>query len=366
MMLTDVLVYELFGDDELRDRAAGLPEALQFQPGSRGWFEGLPGGCFRWEDESIATGEAAQGSLLDSATAARRAAQQFMRDVNAAYESKSRSVERPASGQLLPFAVDILRPGAVRRVSARGARREHWFSSWTAWLPTTPGSEGGRAPVWGATVEIRVTGLGSTMAVVSRVRPWRRAQPRPVYEITPAEKSERQHEAGEHAHRHDGAREDATFEQPSLVYVADNPFEPQRYWSPCWLVAPDDEEEHHHSRRLWPACDHTILPEILIMDEAEETSLWAEVLGPQQTSQVVEHGDTWRLHWSVASLPDLLVGSRTETEGTHVSLGEGLYQVGLQVTHVPTGATGTTTTQVPVGMSRDGSGGAPPNDDLVS
>jgi hypothetical protein len=72
------------------------------------------------------------------------------------------------------------------------------------------------------------------------------------------------------------------------------------------------------------------------------------VLRPGQTTEVVRHGEEWTLRWSVASLPEFLLGERSASEGTSVSVGSGLHQVGLEVVDNATGAQRSTIIQVVV------------------
>lgn len=265
-----------------------------------------------------------------------------MRDSNTAYAAR-RPEDGPAAARTQPFPVASLQPGTVQRVPAGAATPEHWFTSWAMSLPATPEPAATRAPVWGATVEIRIGAHGKPVTVIARTRPWKRVLTEPAYPTTPDDQQN-------HGDHHNNGSDNDHAEAPPLVYIADHPFESQRHWSPCWLLAPEDEAEYHHGRRLWPACAYSILPEILVVDDQETASLWAELLGARQHSEVVEHGDTWRLRWSIASLPDLLTGAVSHAEATSVTIEAGLHHVALEVTHVPTGATRTTTTQVVAGV----------------
>jgi hypothetical protein len=247
-----------------------------------------------------------------------------------------------------PFPVEALRPAGVHRVRSSGARRDdHWLTTWTAALPCTSGSEGGRALVLGATVEVRIGRGSHVISVVSRVRPWGAVARRPALRFPPGD--------ADHSHDEDAhARSDGVVAEPALVYFLDNPPEPQRFLAPCWLVVPADTESHH-SRRFWPASDHTVLPEMVFEDQEGRGRVFAQVLTEGGGVAAVEHGDAWRLHWSVATLLQFVAGERQASDDTSAVLpGPGIYQVELEVEHVATGSVRTTHSQIAVAAPRLG------------
>ena len=105
----------------------------------------------------------------------------------------------------------------------------------------------------------------------------------------------------------------------------------------------------HASRRLWPACDHTLLPEILVEARDGEAMLWARLPSAGQQVFTLEHGREWRLRWSLASLEDYHSGESRVVEATYLTLPSfGLFAAALEIEHVRTGAVRSTHIQVPV------------------
>jgi hypothetical protein len=336
--VTRVLVYHLYQQEELEERDIALEHHLAAPgPGApiEPWFESLPGGCFRWEDAGRLHGSQFGGTLPGSAAAARAAAAAYMRAANDATARfrAARGIDRNRFPD--PFPIESLQPADVRRVrSKQTGRDDHWLTTWSLFLPCTPGLEGGRSLVFGATVELRVGEGSRVVSVVSRVRPWRAVSSRPAL----AYSSDDEHAREVHA--------------PALVYISDNPFEPQRFLAPCWLIAPEDEESHH-ARRFWPASDHTVLPEIVVEDQDGEGTVRALVLTERQRATVVEHGAEWQLRWSVATLREYIAGEHRASEGSSAPLpGPGIYQVELELEHVATGAVRSTHSQIAIGQAQ--------------
>jgi len=335
-VVDQLLVYRLYEQHELEERDAALERHLA-APGPRAplepLFSALPGGCFRWEDAGRVHGDGATGLFPPTAGAARGAAAAYMRAANeaAARFRQARGIERRRHPD--PFPTASLTPGIARRVRSRTTGRDdHWLTTWSILLPSTPGSEGGRSLVLGATVEVRVGAGGQVVGVVSRVRPWRSALVRPALELTHLEDDGNEH----------------TTDEAAIVYVSDNPYEPLRFLAPCWATEPEDEESHH-ARRLWPACDHTVLPEIFVEEQRGEATASARVLTERYQVTPVEHGKDWRVRWSVATLAEYIAGRRRITEGSFVPLpGPGIYQVELELEHLPTRALRSTHRQVSI------------------
>jgi hypothetical protein len=138
-------------------------------------------------------------------------------------------------------------------------------------------------------------------------------------------------------------------EEPALVYLMDNPYEPQRFLAPYWLIPPEDQESHH-ARRLWPASDHTVLPEIAVEGQNGEATVRAQVLMEGRQIVDAEHGHSWRVRWSVANLRDFIAGECRVSTGSSATLpGPGIYQVELELEHLPTGALRSTHSQIAIG-----------------
>jgi hypothetical protein len=347
-VIRNVFVYRLVEPSALERRASTLAGQLAVAMPIEPWFEALPGGGFRWLDEGHAAGPG-RGAPAAAPADARKVAAAYLRAVNGAAE-RDRSAQGMTRAQLPdPFPLDALRPSAVVRVPDReGGRGEHWLTRWTVELPCTPDPDGARVPVAGAEVEVRVGRSGAVIAVVSRVRPWQGALTRPALPWM-ADDGEPDHDhdhgAGPTGQANAGSGAD---DDPPIVYVSDHPYEPQRFLAPCWVIEPEDEEDHH-ARRLWPASDHTILPEIFVEDQRGEATVWAQVLAAGQRTQVVEHGPEWRLRWSVADLQRYVAGERQVSDGTSAQLpGPGIYQVELEVEHAATGAIRSTQRQVAI------------------
>lgn len=345
----DVLVYRLYEQEVLDDRAGAVARGLAAQGAVEPWFESLPGGCFRWEDEARGRGPGG-GGLVATAGAARDAAAAFMQATNEA-AGRSGASERG----LRPFATESLRPLEVRSVpTGARARAEHWVTRWALFLPPTPGPERDRTPVVGATVDVRVAANGQVFGVVSRARPWSSVAARPALEWSADGHAATHEHADPHGSHtgHEHAAPGGDHAQRELVYVCDSPEEPQRFYAPCWLIPPEDEESHH-ARRLWPASDHTILPEILVDAQDGGGTAWAQVLGPRGRAVVIEDGDEWSVGWSVADLQEYVDGARRVFTATSAPLpSPGVFQVELEVVHRPTGAIRTTHRQVSIGAPR--------------
>jgi hypothetical protein len=275
-----------------------------------------------------------------------------MRGVNeaAARYRQSRGIERSRHPD--PFPLATLAPTAARRVrSRRTGRDDHWLTTWSAQLPSTPGPEGGRSSVVGATIELRVGAGGQVLSVVSRVRPWRESFARPCFDMSQTNGDHGHHDDGDHEH-HDAGDHQGSDEEPAIVYVSDNPHEAMRFLAPCWAIPPADEESHH-ARRLWPACDHTVLPEILVTDQRGEASVSAQVLTGKYEVVDAPHGDEWRVRWSVATLAGFIAGERRVNDGSSAPLpGPGVYHVGLELEHLETGALRSTYSQIAVAPAR--------------
>jgi len=328
--MTDrVLVYRLYEAGELDDWAAAVERHLMAPGPGRPidpWFASMPGGCFRYFDRGRLDTNERPDLLPRGEEVALRSAVDYMRAANHAAARHRQSRGLGVADHPDPFPLQSLRPGAARRVrSRRTDRDDHWLTTWAMWLPASTVPMDRRAPVVGAVVEIRVGASGQVVGVVSRARPWQAVLSRPAFTLA---------QDHDHATRHDHADE-----AHMLVYVADHPDEQQRFWSPCYAVSPDDEEHEHAARRLWPACDHTLLPEILIERQEGEATAWARMATAQREVVVLEHGRDWRLQWSVATLSQFIAGERRSLEATSAPLpGTGLYQVELLVEHVATGA----------------------------
>jgi hypothetical protein len=94
-----------------------------------------------------------------------------------------------------------------------------------------------------------------------------------------------------------------------------------------------------------------VLPEILLEEQNGEATVFALVPAERREMTVIEHGKDWRVRWSVANLTEYLEGKRRLTHGTFVSLpGPGIYQVVLEVEHLPTGALRSTHRQIPIAV----------------
>ena len=334
-----VLVYRLSEPKELEERDAALAQYLSAPgPGAplEPWFESLPGGCFRWEDFGRLGRDRPGGALPGGAAEARRAAAAYMKAANeAANRSRAaRGLDRNRHPD--PFPIESLQPTSVRRVRSRQTGRDdHWLTIWTTALPATPRTEGGRSLVLGSTVELRVGEGRRVIGVVSRARPWSAVAIRPAL---------RHSEDGDHAHGGGAGSE----MEPALVYLLDNPFEPQRFLAPCWLIEPEDQESHH-ARRLWPASDHTVLPEMAVEERDGEATVTALVLTEGRRAARTEHGEEWRVRWSVANLGKFLAGERRVSASSSTSLpGPGIYQVELELEHAPTGAVRSTHSRIAV------------------
>lgn len=343
-MTRRVLVYRLYEPGELDDSTVTLGTLLAVPgPGRplRPSFAALPGGCFRWFDEGRIHRNPAADRLPPNAADARKAALAYMRAVNgvASRYRQERSFDRRRFPD--PFPLQTLRPGAAYRVPAyRDGRRlgdAHWFTSWGLSLAVDPDVGGAEAAALGAVIEIRVGPEGQVVGVVSRVRPWHSIVQRPAFSWT---------ETHDHGHDHGGGHGEA----PPLVYVSDCPDERLRFLSPCWLIEPEDGVAHDHTTRsLWPACDHTLLPEIAVEPRQDGVSVTARLLGAGRSTITPEHGSTWRLRWSVADLRAFIDGESRTTEGSSARLpGPGLFQVALEVEHLATGAIRSTHAQVPI------------------
>lgn len=331
-MIERVLVYRLYESQDLSERdtmverylaGAGPGQAIEPQ------YASLGGGCFRWSDTGRLDRNTRPDLLPRNEVDARKAAISFMTKANEAASryrtQRGLNIEQHPN----PFALESLLPGSARRVRSRvSGHDDHWMTSWNIWLPSSHSQT--RSLVVGATLEIRLGARGQVVSVVSYVRPWRAVVSRPALPWP----------QDEHGHK----------DEPALVYVADPPSERLRFLSPCWLVPPDDEEDHH-ARRLWPACDHSVLPEIVIEEHDGTATAWPVVLTPDGGSFVTEHGDEWKVRWAIASLEQFIRGDVEASSGTNAHLrGPGLYQVALEVEHVPTGAVRSTHRQVSLAL----------------
>jgi hypothetical protein len=64
----------------------------------------------------------------------------------------------------------------------------------------------------------------------------------------------------------------------------------------------------------------------------------------------VEHGNDWRVRWSVATLHEYIAGERRVSEGSSAPLpGPGIYQVELELEHLVTRAVRSTHSQIALG-----------------
>jgi hypothetical protein len=332
-----VLVYRLYEPDELDHRSFTLERLLVAGgPGRpiRAQFQAMPAGCFRYFDRGR-MGRNERGDLLPrDEAAARRVAFEYMRGVNEA-AARHRSARALDVGRHPdPFPLAALRPGRAWRVrSPEAGTDDHWMTSWTVWLPVSMLPRSRQVPVIGATVEVRVGARGQVVGVVSRARPWHAVMSRPAF----AWGADDPH--GGH-------------DRPELVYIADNPHEPQRFWSPCFAVASHGENGGHAHRQLWPACDHTVMPELVVQHHEGEATVRALVLTAGRKTRLVEHGRDWVVRWSTATLEQFAAGERRLVEASAAPLPDtGLFHVELTVEHTLTGAIRSTYAQVPVPMA---------------
>ena len=353
-MTRPVFVYCLYDEDALEERNAALAEYLA-PPGPGSpidlWVEPLPGGCFRWEDAGRLRRTEWSAPLPESAADARRSAAAYMRAANeaAARLRGERGLDRARHPD--PFPIDSLEPVETRRIRSNSDDSyDQWLTMWRTVLPSGAGKGRDRALVIGAIVEVRVGAGGHVVAGVCRARPWRAVAARPALSYA-AENGASHHHRGEVSHGdHDHGGHAHNGEQPVIVYILDNPYEPQRFLAPCWLIAPSAEEEDHHARRLWPASDHTVLPEIFVEQHGDEATVWPLVLAAGRQVVAVEDGEDWRVRWSVAGIADYGAGERQILRGTNAPLpGPGIYYVELQLEHLPTGAVRSTYQQIAVG-----------------
>jgi hypothetical protein len=249
-----------------------------------------------------------------------------------------------------PFPIESLEPVETRRIrSHTDDRDDQWLTTWRTVLPSGAPEARDRALVIGAIVEVRVGAGGHVVAGVCRARPWRAVAARPALNYVAEQVQSHQHHGdGSHPGAHRGHGEHDA--QPPIVYIQDNAYEPQRFLAPCWLIPPRDQEEDHHARRLWPASDHTVLPEIFVEQRRGEATVWPLVLAAGQQVVAVEDGEDWRVRWSVAGIANYGDGERRIIRGTNAALpGPGVYYVELELEHLPTGAVRSTYQQIAVG-----------------
>lgn len=342
-----VFVYQLFEQtklDALAERLGGYLAAVGPGRPIEAAFEALPDGGFRYADNGRFSRGDAPDLLATNAEAARREALAFMRGVNEAAARDAQRTGRDPSHEPRPFPVDFLVPGGTRRVRVPNTKiDDHWLTCWRARLPVMPGPRTPAAPVVGATIEVRVGARGQVVMVVSRVRPWQAAAMRPAYTWKPNDEGGKHHDEKGRAH-----------EPPALIYLSDNPGEPQRFLSPCFLVPPSNEEHRHGGRRLFPACDHTVLPEIIVRERRGERTAIAIMPNAQGTIDLLQHGRDWRLTWSLATLSDFISGEMATSEGTSLSLpGMGLFQIAVLVENRRNGAIRSTHRQIAAGPPPD-------------
>lgn len=359
-----VLVYRLYDEDALEERNAALPDHLARSGQSIDlWVEPLPGGCFRWEDGGRLHRNEWSAPLPESAADARRCAAAYMRAANdaAAHLRGERGLDRARHPD--PFPIESLEPVEARRIRSHADDRDdQWLTTWRTVLPTGAGKARDRALVIGAIVEVRVGTGGHVVAGACRARPWQSVAARPALSyVAEAAESHAHRGSGGAADHHHGGHEHEHAHEPAVVYLLDNPYEPQRFLAPCWLIPPEEEEEDHHARRLWPASDHTVLPEIFVEQHGGEATVWPLVLAAGRQIVAVEDGEEWSVRWSVAGIADYGSGERRVIRGTNAPLpGPGVYYVELELEHVPTGAVRSTYQQIAVARADDRARGRQP------
>ena len=289
-------------------------------------------GAFRYADDGRLYANDTPHLLASDDNAAKRAALEGMRAVNAL---AAREVERTGAAAVpAPFCLDFLVPGAARKIRQPGSGRDdHWLTLWGVRVPSLVGATNARAPVIGATLDVRVGAGGRIVGVTSRIRPWDAVITRPAFAPVPAQ-----------------GEDDAT---APIIYVSDQPGEPLTYLAPCYLVPPESEEHGHGLRRLYPACDLTLLPEIFTFEREGQTIAIAIAPNAAGKADVLEHGDEYQLTWSIASLTDYLEGSRRIVQASTLAMpGPGIHQVELLVVQPRTGARRSTHLQISVDKPR--------------
>lgn len=336
-MITDprVRAYRLCGSDALDARDRLIAQFLPAVGAGRALapsYAAFGDGAFRYVDTGRLYANDAPHLLARDDNAAKRAALEAMRAVN---ELATREVERTGAIAVpAPFPIDFLVPGAARKIRVPGSDREdHWLTLWGVRVPSLVGAANVRSPIIGATLDVRIGAGDRIVGVTSRIRPWDAIVTRPAFAPFAT-----QGDAG------------AT---PPIVYVSDQPGEPLTYLAPCYLVPPESEEKGDGLRRLYPACDLTLLPEIFTFTREGETTAIAIAPNAAGKADVLSHGDEYQVTWSIASLTDYIAGTRRIVQASSLALpGPGIHQLELLVVQPRTGACRSTHVQVSVDKPR--------------
>jgi hypothetical protein len=292
-----------------------------------------PQGCMRFVDHGAIVRSGSPALLPRTDQAAATIAREFLSRANAA-------VNQATDGHIRDlFQLTRLQHGTTKLYHSPQTREpDFWLSTWLLSLPSRSFGRHEPAAVIGGTVHVRVGDDGRVIGLNSAVRPIVGSLNRKAFPFTSHDNT------GHHDH---------TEQSPIIVYVAEGPDSPQHFLSPCY-VDPDALDSGKHASKhglsmLWPACDHTLIPQIGVFQREDGATVRALIIGPGGKLNAINRQREYRVLWGIANQSEFIEGEFKAEESTALELAApGLYHVELTVEHVESECIATTYAHIPV------------------